>query len=294
MGMQDSRADLFEAHRKHLLGIAMRIQGSRAEAEDAVQETWLRWSRTEASGIANPQGWLTTVIARICIDVLRTRKARTEEELTQDTVEKLASPVDAGSDVEIADAVGLALLVVIETLAPAERVAFVLHDMFNLPFEDIAAILKRSVAATRQLASRARRRVQGSPMPDPDYERQREIVSAFMHASREGNFSALIATLDPAAVLRADAVAVQTSRARPGAPELADQTIGAEPVARVFKGRAQAAQLATIDGGPGWIFAPGGHTRAAMEFVIEQGRIVEINVIADPDTLEALQLVLAP
>jgi RNA polymerase sigma-70 factor, ECF subfamily len=294
MAIQDSRAELFEAHRQHLLGIATRILGSRAEAEDAVQETWLRWSRTEASDIANPRAWLTTVIARLCIDLLRTRKARTEEALTQDTVENFATPADAGRDMEIADSVGLALLVVIETLAPAERVAFVLHDMFNLPFEDIANILKRSVAATRQLASRARRRVQGSPMPDPDYERQREVVTAFMHASREGNFTALIATLDPATVLRADEAAIQNSRVRPGAPELNAETIGADPVARVFKGRAQAAQLATIDGGPGWVFAPGGQVRAVVEFVIEQGRIVEIDVIADRDAVETLQLTLTP
>lgn len=285
-------AERFEASRRHLHAVAYRILGSRSEAEDAVQEAWLRLARTDASDVDNLRGWLTTVVARLCLDMLRARKARSEEPMEKDAAEKYASADDAERDAGLADSVGLALLVVLDSLAPAERVSFVLHDMFNLPFEDIAPIVNRSPAAARQLASRARRRVQGSPVPDTDHARQREIVSAFLAASRDGNFTALLAVLDPAVVLRADAVAVQTSLARQnqGAPTLAPETRGATAVATIFGGRARAAQLALVDGAAGLVFAPGGQPRVVFDFLVEQGRIIEISLIADPASIEGLRL----
>lgn len=285
-------AERFEASRPHLRGVAYRILGSVSEADDAVQEAWLRLARTDANEVGNLGGWLTTVVARLCLDMLRARKARCEEPLAVDAAERFASTNDAESDMQLADGMGLALLVVLDTLAPTERVAFVLHDLFNLPFEDIAPIINRSPAAARQAASRARRRVHGSPEPDADRTRQREIVSAFLAASREGDFAALLAVLDPDVVLHADASAVSASLARreQGAPSLAPETRGAASVAKTFEGRARAAQLALVDGAAGLVFAPGGEPRVVFDFVVDHGRIIEISLIADPASIKSLQL----
>jgi RNA polymerase sigma-70 factor (ECF subfamily) len=289
----DELAQRFEENRAHLRAVAYRMLGSRTEAEDAVQEAWLRLSRSDSSGVANLGGWLTTVVARVCLDMLRARKSRHEAPLEDAPVQKLESESGFERDAELADGVGLALMVVLDTLAPAERVAFVLHDMFDLSFDEIAPILGRSSAATRQLASRARRRVQGSPAkPDADHTRHREIVAAFLAASRGGDFSGLLAVLDPDVVLRADTFAVQAAAAAAskGAPHLAAEVRGAAAVADVFRGRAQAARLAMVDGAPGAVFAPGGKPRSAFAFAIEGGKIAGISVIADPETLRELDI----
>jgi RNA polymerase sigma factor (sigma-70 family) len=272
--------------------------GSRSEAEDAVQEAWLRLSRADVSEVDNFRGWLTTVAARVCLDMLRSRKSRREEALDAEGPEPVVSAgegAEPGSDMELADSVGLALLVVLETLAPAERVAFVLHDMFDLPFDDIAPIVGRSPAAARQLASRARRRVQGgTPAGDADRARRQEVVEAFLAASRGGDFEGLLAVLDPDVVLRADhtAVAASLARAAAGAPRLAPEMHGAEAVAEAFKGRAQGAQRALIDGVPGLAWAPDGQPRAVFSFTVAGGRIVGIDLIADPERIQQLDVVL--
>src|SRR5437763_12731462 len=205
--MEQDLAVMFEASRPRLQAVAYRMLGSLTEAEDAVQETWLRLSRSGADGVENLGGWLTTVVGRVCLDILRSRKALREDPLETHVPEPVISReegIDPEQEVLLADAVGLALLVVLETLAPAERLAFVLHDMFAVPFDDIAPIVERSPAATRQLASRARRRVQGTATPDADLPRQRKVVHAFLAASRDGDFDALLAVLDPDVLLRAD------------------------------------------------------------------------------------------
>jgi RNA polymerase sigma-70 factor (ECF subfamily) len=266
--------------------------GSSSEADDAVQEAWIRVAGADASGVENLRGWLTTIVARICLDALRARKTRREEPIGVDA-EAIASSDDVEHESLIADSIGLAMLVVLERLAPAERVAFVLHDMFDLPFEEIAPIVGRSPAATRQLASRARRRVQGEPpTAEADRARQREVVGAFLAAARGNDFSALLAVLDPNVVLRADAAAVAASLARisAGAPALAPEICGWEAVANTFKGRAQAAQLALIAGDVGLVFAPGGRPMAVFDFVVDHGRIVEISLIADAGSIAALDL----
>jgi len=279
-------AERFESHRTHLRAVAYRMLGSPSEAEDAVQEAWLRLSRSRTSGVDNLGGWLTTVVARVCLDMLRSRKARREESLEAHAPEKIVSDAD-GTDPEhevlLAESVGLALLVVLETLAPAERVAFVLHDMFAVPFDEIAPIVGRSPAAARQLASRARRRVQGTAtVPDADPSLQRAVVDAFLAASRGGNFDALLAVLDPDVVLRADPAAVRT-----GAPR---EVRGAAAVANTFSGRARAAQPALVNGAPGLVWAPGGRPRVVFGFTISHGKIVEIDMVADPDRLRHLDL----
>lgn len=284
----------FEANRLHLRAVALRMLGSRGEAEDAVQEAWLRLAGTDTGSVQNLRGWLTTVVARICLDMLRARNVRREEPIGAEA-EAVAGGGDAERDAEIADSIGLAMLVVLETLAPAERVAFVLHDMFNLPFEDIATVVGRSPAAARQLASRGRRRVQGKPAtPEADRDRQREVVEAFLAAARDADFSALLAVLDPEVVLRADAAAVATSlaRLRVGAPALAlaPETHGADAVANTFKGRASEAQFALIEGEAGLVWAPNGRPLVAFEFAIEDGRIVEIDLTMDRQSLAALQV----
>src|SRR5262245_50549224 len=236
-------APQFEANRAHLRAVAYRMLGSRNEAEDAVQEAWLRLLHADTRDLANLGGWLTTVVARVCLDLLRARKARREEPLV--AAADLAGDDDPERDLQLADSVGLALLVVLDTLAPAERVAFVLHDMFDLPFDDIAPIVGRSPTAARQLASRARRRVRSAPgTPDADRAQQRQIVGVFLAAARGGDFAALLAVLDPDVVLRADPAAVQASLARQaaGAPALAPEIRGADAVAKTFVGRAKAAQ----------------------------------------------------
>jgi RNA polymerase sigma factor (sigma-70 family) len=279
-------AERFEVHRTHLRAVAYRMLGSLSEADDAVQEAWLRVSRSDTSGVENLGGWLTTVVARVCLDLLRSRKARPEEPLGAHMPDPIVSPED-GIDPEhealLADSVGLALLVVLETLAPAERVAFVLHEMFDLPFAEIAPIVGRSPAAARQLASRARRRVQGAPtVPDADLTRQRVVVDAFLAASRGGDFDAFLAVLDPDVVLRADRAAVQAGAS--------SEVRGAAAVAKTFSGRARAAQPALVNGAVGAVWAPGGRPRVVFGFTITRRKIVEINMLADPERLCQLDL----
>jgi RNA polymerase sigma factor (sigma-70 family) len=277
-------AERFESNRAHLRAVAYRMLGSRAEVDDAVQEAWLRLSRTEAREIGNLGGWLTTVVARVCLDMLRGRKARREEELGSHVPEPVAEPDAAEREALLADSVGAALLVVLETLGPAERLAFVLHDMFAVPFDQIAPIVDRSVEATRQLASRARRRVQGRPPADPDLPRQRRIVDAFLAASKGGDFEALLAVLDPQVVFRADKVAVQMG----GQAELR----GAAAVANTFKGRAQAAQPAMVDGGLGLAVVFGGRVRIVLRLTISDDRITALEAVADPEQIRGFDLAL--
>jgi RNA polymerase sigma-70 factor (ECF subfamily) len=288
MDERDVLVERFEANRPHLRAVAYRMLGSPTEADDAVQEAWLRLSRSDPSGVENLGGWLTTVVARVCLDMLRSRTSRREEPLDADLPEPIASPED-GADPEhealVADAVGLALLVVLDTLAPAERVAFVLHDMFAVPFDEIAPIVGRSPDAARQLASRARRRVQGAESnPDIDPARRRNIVDAFLAAARGGEFEALLALLDPDVVLRSDPAAVQM-----GSP---GEVRGAPAVAEVFSGRARAAQTALVDGVAGLVWSQGGRPQMVFGFTIASGKIVEIEMVADPERLRRLDVVL--
>lgn len=274
----------FEANRNHLRAVAYRMLGCGSEAEDAVQEAWLRLSRSETTEVGNLGGWLTTVVARICLDALRARKSRREEPLDPHVPEPIVSQGNSDQEAMMADSVGAALLVVLETLAPAERLAFVLHDMFAMPFEDIAPVVGRSVVATRQLASRARRRVQGaSPTEDADLGRDRKVVDAFLAASRNGDFAALLEVLDPEIVLRADPVAV-----RMGSPA---EIRGAAAVAELFKGRAQAARSALVDGAMSVAVIFGGQLRIVLSMTIQGGKISEINAIADPDGIAAFEVV---
>lgn len=281
MSEENSLADRFEANRGHLRTVAYRMLGSRSEADDAVQEAWLRLNRTDTGEIKNLGGWLTTVVARICLDMLRVRKSRREEKLGPHVPEPAAD--NENGEEEIADSVGAALMIVLDTLTPAERLAFVLHDMFAVPFEEIAPIVGREPAAARQLASRARRRVQGASgrqdaeTPEADLGRQRVIVDAFLTASKTGDFEALLAVLDPEVVFRSDAVAVKMG----GAPELR----GAEAVANTFKGRAQAAQPAMVDGAMAIAVVFGGRLRIVLELRFEGERIAGIQAVADPDRL---------
>jgi RNA polymerase sigma factor (sigma-70 family) len=288
MDEHDWLAERFEAHRSHLRAVAYRMLGSLSEADDAVQESWLNVSRSDTSGVDNLGGWLTTVVARVCLDMLRSRKSRREEPLDPHVSEPIVSRADAAVDPEhevvLADSVGLALLVVLETLAPAERVAFVMHDLFAVPFDEIAPIVGRSPAAARQLASRARRRVQGAATPDADLTRQRAVVDAFLAASRGGDFGALLALLDPNVVLRADGAVVRTGASA--------EVRGATAVAETFSGRARAAQLALVNGAAGAVWAQGGRPRVVFGFSIVRGKIVEIEMIADPERLGQLDIVL--
>jgi RNA polymerase sigma-70 factor (ECF subfamily) len=284
----------FEQSRGHLRAVAFRMLGSSTEADDAVQEAWLRLSRSDVSAVDNLTGWLTTVVARVCLDMLRSRQARREEPLEVDAPDSLIEDErDAEHDLLMADSLGLALLLVLETLTPAERVAFVLHDLFDMSFDEIAPIVDRSPVATRQLASRARRRVQGASTTEAgDRTRQREVVEAFLAASRNGDFNALLALLDPDVVLRADQVAVEASAARQtaGAPLLSREIRGASQVAGTFSGRAGAARLAMINGVPGAVWAPGGRTRAAFTFTVEGGHISEMEVVYDPERIARLEI----
>lgn len=278
-------AEQFEAHRAHLRAVAHRMLGSTGEAEDAVQDTWLRLSRAGADDVENLGGWLTTVVARVCLDRLRSRTSRREETLDRIGPDQ-PSPVavDPEQEAQLADSVGLALLVVLEALAPAERLAFVLHDLFAVPFEEIAPIVGRTPTATRQLASRARRRVQGAPvLPGTDLARQRTVVEAFLAASRRGDFEGLLAVLDPDVVRRADAPAL-----RPGT---AAEVRGAEIVARAaLAGRSGGAELALVDGRPAVVVAPAGRLRLVLAFVVAGDVITEIDVIADPARLAQLEI----
>lgn len=271
--------------------MAYRILGSLTAAEDAVQETWIRLNRSDAESIDNLGGWLTTVVSRVCLGVLRSRRSRHEEPLETDEPElELAGPEE---EAVLADTIGPALLVLLETLAPSERLAFVLHDLFAVPFEDIAPIVGRSPGAARQLASRARRRVQGSGEVHPaDRRRQQEVVEAFLAASRLGNFEVLVSMLDPDAVLRADRAAVQSAAANSdrGAPLLAPQVRGARAVAMALAGRATAAKVALIDGTPGAVWAPGGRPRAVFAFRVIGSTIAEIEIVTDPVVVAGLQV----
>src|ERR1700674_586676 len=276
-------ADRFEANRTHLRAVAFRMLGSSSEAEDAVQEAWIRLSRSGTTGVENLGGWMTTIVARICLDMLRARKSRREESLHTPLADSAGVGTDPEREALLADSIGLALLVVLKTLAPAERVAFVLHDMFDLPFDEIAPIVGRSPAAARQLASRARRRIQGADAaPDTDRARQRQVVEAFLAASRGGDFDALIALLDPAVVLRSDDAAVLVGSSK--------EVRGAMAVAETFSGRARVAQLALVDGSVGAVWAPGGKPRVVFAFTISSGKIVGIDLLADPEFLRRLDL----
>jgi RNA polymerase sigma-70 factor (ECF subfamily) len=288
-------AERFEADRAHLRSVAYRMLGSVSDADDAVQETWLRLSRADTSGVENLTGWLTTVIARVSLDMLRSRTSRREEQLGDSVPEPPASHierVDPEHEAVLADSVGLALLVVLDTLGPAERLAFVLHDMFAVPFEEIAAILGRSPAAAKQLASRARRRVQGAASDDgveTDVARQRAVVEAFLAASREGNFEALVALLHPNAVLRADSTVVSRRRAN-----VQPEVHGAPAVAGAFVGRAQGAQIALVDGFVGAAWPRADQPRAVFDFRVAHGKIVSIEMVADPRRLGMLELEALP
>jgi RNA polymerase sigma factor (sigma-70 family) len=280
-------AGRFDEHRIHLRSVAHRMLGSRSEADDAVQEAWLRVSRAGTGGVENLGGWLTTVVARVCLDMLRSRKARPEEPLdahAPDPITSREGGMDPEHQVLLADSVGLALLVVLETLDPAERVAFVLHDLFAVPFDEIAPIVGRSPEAARQLASRARHRVQGAPaVRGADRSRQRQVVEAFLAASRGGDFEALLALLDPEVVLRADGAAE-----RLGAPK---EVRGAPAVAAALvKGRAQGVRRALVNGAAGAVWAPGGKVRVVTSFTIEDGLIVRMDLIAEPAVLAGLDL----
>jgi RNA polymerase sigma factor (sigma-70 family) len=275
----DWLAERFEEHRTHLRAVAYRMLGSINEADDAVQETWLRLSRSDTNGVENLGGWLTTVVGRVCLDMLRSRRSSREVPLGVQVPDRIVSHgdgIDPEREVLLADSVGLALLVVLDTLNPAERLAFVLHDMFGVTFEEIAPIVGRSPSAAQQLASRARRRVQGATnVADTDLTRQREVVDAFLAAARGGDLDALVAVLDPDVVLRADLSAVHAvgSREVRGGPDVARKAV---------KGRARAARPALVNGAVGVVVAPRGRLLMVLGFTIRGQKIVEIDAIADP------------
>ncbi|WP_330300942.1 sigma-70 family RNA polymerase sigma factor [Streptomyces sp. NBC_00503] len=284
MDDQDLLAARFEEHRSHLRAVAYRMLGSLGEAEDAVQEGWLRLSRTDVSDVENLGGWLTTVVARVCLNGLRSRETRREDPLDirmPDPVIGREDAIDPEQEVLLADSVGLALLVVLESLAPAERLAFVLHDMFAVPFDEIAPMIDKTPVATRQLASRARRRVQGqAPAPDPDLGRQREAVNAFFAATREGDFGALVAILHPDVILRADGRLGRTRRAvvLNGAESVASQAAG-------YRSLAPFVVPALINGAAGVVVIAKGKLMSVMAFTVVGGLVVAIDVITDPERL---------
>jgi RNA polymerase sigma factor (sigma-70 family) len=301
MDERDWLAERFEANRPHLRAVAYRVLGSASEADDAVQETWLRVSRAGAGEVENLGGWLTTIVARVSLNMLRARVLRREDPMDEPVTGRVnqASQGDLGSqgargvgtdpeqEALLADSVGLALLVVLDTLTPAERLAFVLHDMFAVPFEEIASIVERSPAATRQLASRARRRVQQAGadvgrQPDEVW-RQREVVAAFLAASREGHFEALLAMLDPDIVVRADDTVARMGTGR--------EVVGARAVADAFTGRAAAARPAFIDGSAGAVWMHDGKPRVVFTFTITGGKVAAIEIIADPERIAGLEVV---
>jgi RNA polymerase sigma factor (sigma-70 family) len=283
---RDWLAERFEAHRPRLHAVAHRMLGSAAEADDAMQEAWLRLSRSDASGVENMGGWLTTIVARVCLDLLRSRRSRREEPAGEHLPE-LASDADPEQQALVADSVGLALLVVLDTLTPAERLAFVLHDMFDVPFGQIAAVIERSPTAARQLASRARRRVRtAGPYPGRDPVRQREVVTAFLAAARGGDFAALVALLDPDVALRTDLEGV-----RMGAPA---EILGAHNVATVFAEYGGGAQPALVGGLAGAVWAPGGQTLVAYVFTVADGTITAIGRVANRERLRELEPVILP
>ena len=289
MDQHEWLAERFEENRSRMRAVAYRMLGSLSEADDAVQEAWLHLSRSDTSGVENLGGWLTTVVAHICIDMLRSRKSRREE--TQgahvpDPIVSRADALDPEHEVLLAESVGLALLVVLETLSPAERLAFVLHDMFGVPFDEIAPIVGRSATAARQLASRARRRVQGAvTSPDADRTRQREVVDAFFAAARGGDFDALVAVLDPDVVLRSDGGVVRpaASVVVRGAPEVAKRALTFAPPSAFVR-------PALVNGAAGVVVTADGRPLSVMGFTVTDGRIVEIDVLADPERLRQFDL----
>ncbi|OMI88509.1 RNA polymerase subunit sigma-70 [Streptomyces sp. M1013] len=288
-GRSDDMARRFELDRPRLRAVAYRILGSLGEADDALQEAWLRADRADTTEVDNPSGWLTTVVARVCLNLLRARDTRREDPLDDGVRRQPAvtgTAADPAEEVQLADEVGIALLIVLDTLGPAERLAFVLHDMFDVPFDDIAAMLDKTPAATRQLASRARRRVRGVPAPDADLPRRRRAVDAYLAATRGGDFDALVALLHPDVVLRADAAVVPT-------PE--PVTVGGvEPVARgamASMGRARTAAVVLVDGRVGMAMAEHGRLRVVLRFdFAADGRIAGIDVIAEPARLNELDI----
>jgi len=288
MDERDWLADRFEEHRPHLRAVAYRMLGSLAEADDAVQDAWLRLSRAGAGEVENLGGWLTTIVARICLNMLRSRATRREEPLDAHLPDPVISPegsLQPEEEALLADSIGLALLVVLDSLSPAERLAFVLHDMFDLPFDEIAPMVGRSPTAARQLASRARRRVKGAeiPAPDPDLARQRDVVDAFFRAARGGDFDALVALLDPDVVLRSDFGARRPAAARvtQGAAAVARQAlIAAFPDAQLHP--------ALVNGAAGVVVTVRGRPFAVLGFTVTDGKIVEIDAIADPDRVRRI------
>ena len=293
MTERDWLTQRFAEHRGRLMALACRMLGSRGDAEDAMQEAWLRVSRADGGQVENPAGWLTTVVARVCLNMLESRRARREEPagaLPPEPAERHASlrpDGQAGPEDEalLVDAVGAALMVVLDTLAPAERLALVLHDVFGVSFSEIGAIIDRSPVAARQLASRARRRVQGAAAAsDAARSRKREMVAAFLAASRGGDFGALLALLDPGAVLVADPAAVQMGAAA--------EVRGAEAVGATFAGWAKGARLALADGVPAAVWAPGGRPKVVFTFTISDGKITGIALDGDPDRLRDLDIVI--
>ncbi|HEY3834773.1 MAG TPA: sigma-70 family RNA polymerase sigma factor [Acidimicrobiia bacterium] len=290
MDHDDWLTDEFQANRARLRGVAYRMLGSRDEADDAVQETWLRLARTDSDGIENLGGWLTTVIARICLDRLRARTATAARVTVVERPEDIPAPADARDpehEALVADSVGAALLVVLDALPPAERVAFVLHDVFGVPFDEIGPVVGRSTDAARQLASRARRRVQDrTPAAPVDLAHHRDVVSAFLHAAQGGDFDTLVRLLDPEVVLEPDAAAQRMGTLRP--------MQGADNVAALVGGGARSARLAVVGGSVGLAWTPGGHghVRGAMECDIVDGRIVALRVTGDPERLAELDVVL--
>ncbi|MFD8219218.1 RNA polymerase sigma factor SigJ [Streptomyces sp. NPDC059697] len=284
-------ADRFQEHRGRLRAVAYRMLGSLSEADDAVQEVWLKLGRTDVGEIRNLAGWLTTVIGRVCLDMLRTRAARREEPLDTYVPDPLVSSlerIDPEQEVLLADSVGLALLVVLETLEPAERLAFVLHDMFAVPFDDIAPVVGRSSAATRQLASRARRRVRGAAAPEPelDLARQKLVLDAFLAASRAGDFEALVSVLHPDVVLRVDSGVLVGGAA---ASKVVHGATGVAQQALMFRQFAEFSRLALVNGAIGVVTAPEGRPLSVMGVTITDGRIVEMYILADPERLSGLE-----
>ena len=289
MNDQDWLAERFESNRTHLRGIAFRMLGSVTEADDAVQEAWIRLSRTDTSDVDNLRAWLTTVVGRVCLNMLRSRKTRREASLETHLPDPIVSPemgMDPEQEALLGDSVGLAMLVVLDALTPAERVAFVLHDVFAVPFDEIAPIVGRTPTAARQLASRARRRVQGAPVPDVDLGGQWAVVDAFLAAARDGDFERLLAILDPEVVLRSDGGA-----ARPGLTTLVRgaQTVATQAMA--FRQLAQTATRVLVNGVPGGVaWAPDGSPFSVVALTVRGGRIVAIDILADPDRLAELDL----
>jgi len=288
---RDWMAERFQAHRPHLRAVAYRMLGSLTEADDAVQGTWLRLSRsrTGTSEVHNLGGWLTTLVARECLDMLRARTARREEPLGAHLPDPIVSRQDGDGPEQqalLAEGVGLALLVVLDTLTPAERLAFVLHDMFAVPFDEIAPIVGRSAPAAKMLASRARRRVHGAAVPDADLTRQREVVDAFFAAARDGDFAALVALLDPEAVVRIDGAARAGISVVRGAAAVAGQVLATGGFPRL----ARMAQPALVNGAAGVVFAAEGRPFAVVAFTIRQGKIAEIDILGDPARLRQLDI----